>query len=325
MTSPDVRIARLAERQHGVFSRAQALGAGSSPRSIEGRLASARWQVVHRGVYRIAGAPLVFEGRALAAVLAVGHCALASHGTAAVLLKLESCIADESFHVSVADRRRIYVAGVKVHVPRTLRPQDRTQIGVIPITTAARTLLDISGSLAPVTLELVLDDAIRRGLINPKRLLSHLRARPNNGRCGVVRLTSLLEERVARPATGSGQETRFARLLRRAGLPDPMMQYEIRDQDGAFVARVDFAYPHVRLAIEIDGYAHHSGRQQFEHDRRRQNRIVQLGWTPLRFSPRSLAERPTEVVATITRALASGLVSSNHRYGGQASPKPSAR
>ncbi|WP_245177298.1 hypothetical protein [Geodermatophilus sp. DF01-2] len=84
---------------------------------------------------------------------------------------------------------------------------------------------------------------------------------------------------VAREADGlaeSPQETRLRLLMRREGLPAPVAQYRVFDQDG-FVARVDFAYPELRLAIEYDGLWH-GARSAFIGDRRRLNRLTAAGW-----------------------------------------------
>lgn len=119
---------------------------------------------------------------------------------------------------------------------------------------------------------------------------------------GVGVLADLLADRRG-PIVGSTLERRFLRLLRATRLPEPERQYHIR-RAGRVVARVDFAYPAQRIAIELDGYAFHSGRLSFEADRARQNRIVEAGWSPVRVTARQIADGPDEVIATVRRALA---------------------
>jgi very-short-patch-repair endonuclease len=65
-------------------------------------------------------------------------------------------------------------------------------------------------------------------------------------------------------------------VLVRAGLPSPVAQFRVFDEEG-FVARVDFAYPELRIAIEYDGLGH-GERRAFLSDRRRLNRLVAAGW-----------------------------------------------
>jgi hypothetical protein len=86
---------------------------------------------------------------------------------------------------------------------------------------------------------------------------------------------------------GSPQETRPRLLLGRAGLPALVAQFRVFDEEG-FVARVDFAYPDLRIAIEYDGLGH-SRREAFLRGRRRLNRLVAAGWTVLPRDPRGHA------------------------------------
>jgi very-short-patch-repair endonuclease len=92
-------------------------------------------------------------------------------------------------------------------------------------------------------------------------------------------------------------------LLRRAGVRDWRPNYPVW-QGGELVAVLDVALPSARLAIEIDGWAYHSDVDRFQQDRRRQNALVALGWTVLRFTWVDLTQRPGYVVAAIRRQVA---------------------
>lgn len=72
---------------------------------------------------------------------------------------------------------------------------------------------------------------------------------------------------------------------------------------GRLVARLDLAFPAARVAVEIDGLAYHSDAKRFQYDRTRQNLLVSLGWTVLRFTWRDLQDRPDYVVATIQQVV----------------------
>jgi very-short-patch-repair endonuclease len=89
-------------------------------------------------------------------------------------------------------------------------------------------------------------------------------------------------------------------LLLRAGLPAPTAQYRVFDDDG-FVARVDFAWPEQRLALEYDGQWH-AEPGQFVRDRRRLNRLVAAGWRVVIVTAADLY-RPELLVARIAAAL----------------------
>jgi very-short-patch-repair endonuclease len=99
----------------------------------------------------------------------------------------------------------------------------------------------------------------------------------------------------------SPQETRLRLLVHRSGLPVPTAQYRIR-VDGRFVARVDFAWPEHRLALEYDG-AWHGEPGQFRRDRQRLNRLTAANWRTLFVTAADLRD-PVALVARIARALA---------------------
>ncbi len=296
------RLARLSESQYGAFSRRQALQAGFTPDMIDGRLANRYWIRMYRGVYRLAGVPISNETLVMAAVLAAGRTACASHLTAGALLWKLDGLSAPGIELSVGDRRDLAIDGVVVHRPRTLFTTDRTKIGPIPVTTPSRTIIDVASLVDERTLEVALDDALRRRLIRRRSLANRIGATPPHGRKGIGSLRRLLSERSG-PVTESALETKFIQLVRDAGLPRPQLQYEVRGRDGSFVARVDFAYPEAKLAVEIDGYAFHEGRKQWDNDRARQNALVDLGWTVLRFTKTDLMDRKLQVAVSIEKAL----------------------
>jgi very-short-patch-repair endonuclease len=97
----------------------------------------------------------------------------------------------------------------------------------------------------------------------------------------VRRLAAVLTARPpGAPPTESDAETLFVQLVRRGGLPDPIRQYRLRLR-GRLV-RLDFAWPVLRIAVEIDGAATH-GPAELPADLRRQNRILLDGWFILRY------------------------------------------
>ena len=78
-------------------------------------------------------------------------------------------------------------------------------------------------------------------------------------------------------------ETRLKRLLRRHGFPAPVFQYVIHD-GRRFVARVDAAYPELRIALEYDSYEHHIGKLALVRDNDRRNQLTRLGWRTITFT-----------------------------------------
>src|SRR4051812_37744418 len=88
MSEIDAAIAALARTQYALFTGKQAQTIGVTPKTMRTRLASGRWERVHPGVFRVAGAPLSWKGRALAACL-TAELGLGSHLTAAHLYRHE--------------------------------------------------------------------------------------------------------------------------------------------------------------------------------------------------------------------------------------------
>lgn len=276
-------IERVAAQQHGAVSRAQILHLGLSASGIDSRVAAGRLRVVHPGVYVMPAAPSTWEQRLFTAWLASG--APASHEAAAVIWGLEGVDADEP-HLIVPHSRKLRLRGVVVHRARSLERRDAVRRRGIPVTTPVRTLVDLAGSLAPDALEYALDDALRRRLVAVPGIEQRLERLDRVHGSGTLR--ALVRERSGIRVSESALETRFRRRLRKAGLPAPIAQYEVRDERRRLLARVDFAYPAQRLAIEVDGYASHSGRRRWESDLARQNRLLLAGWRFLRFTNRDV-------------------------------------
>jgi very-short-patch-repair endonuclease len=299
---PEQVLRRVAEAQHGVFSRAQVLECGLTDQVISWRLRTRAWERVHPGVYRLCGAPRTWRQAVLAAVLAAGPRAAASHRTAGRLLSLEG-VRTSAVEVVTPLSTRPRLRGARLHRSRTLAASDVVCVDGIPQTKPARTLFDLASKLGPLDLEIALDDALRRQLVTVKRMLAYVEHRGRRGRRGAGTLHDFLLDRLPNPPAGSGWETRLRHLLRSAGLPAPLRQHVIRDRRGRFVARVDLAVPDHRVALEFDGYRHHTGRRAWERDARRQRRAEDLGWRFRRFTSGDVRERRAEVVASVRTAL----------------------
>lgn len=297
----DAAIARLAERQEGVVSRAQSARLGATRAMVASRVASGRWLRVHSGVYRLAGAPPSWRGSLIAACLAYGSGAAVSHRAAAALWRFPGF--EEPVVELTVPRERGRIPGIIVHRVAPIAKADRTAIGAIVVTTPARTLIDIASIASPNAVEEALDDALRRGLVTIPLLRRRIRDLAVKGRPGIARIRSLLAMREGTVAPMSVLETRVLRLLRRARLPAPVLQYEVRERR-RLVAVVDFAFPHARVAIEADGYRWHGSRARWARDLARRNALTALGWQVVHVTWDDLTTRPRETVATIRATLA---------------------
>lgn len=306
--SVDDRAAAVAAAQHGVITLGQVRAAGMTPAMAATRVRSGVWVRVHPGTYRVRGAPETWRQRVVAACLAGDGAA--SHDTALALL-LGWAREPLPVEITVPATRRPRLCGVVVHRARRLEEGDLARVDGIRVTRAHRTLLDVAGRYEPDELERLLDEVLRRGA-SPDRLRERLRDPAARTRKGAGTLRELVEHRCGdERVTESDLETGFLQLLRRFRVPRPVSQHEVR-HSGRLVARVDFAYPESRVALELDGYRWHAGRTRFDADRTRQNALEALGWTVLRFTWRDVHDRPEGTVAVVWAVLG-GRVPAAHR------------
>jgi hypothetical protein len=296
--SLDARIARIAAKQFGVFTLDQVLRLDGTRRQVEHRLATGRWERLYPGVFRIAGSPDTFRARVYAACLAAD--AVASHQTAAALWGLDGVTEDV---LELSADRRVRVGTLRVHEVRDLVPGDLGKVGVIPTTSPTRTIIDLAAVVDVVMLETALDDALRRGLLSIARLRNTHERLNRNGRPGSGKVRVLLEMRPNRAEVpDSPLEAKMRRLLASAGLPNPELHYRVSER-GRTIAIIDLAYPGPRIAIELDGYRYHHGRQRRQRDLARQNELINLGWRVLRFTNEDVERKAKDTVASVAVAL----------------------
>lgn len=297
-----LRVANLAATQYGAIGRSQALELGATKAAIKAALSSGRWEQKHRGVYIVRGAPQTWHQELMAVCLLGTKDIFASHRSAAVLLRLAGFEREGPIEISTTRNLRRFSETVVVH--KVLPPPacDVAEIRGIPATDPARTLIDLAGAVRAEVLEIALDDALNRRLVTIARLRWRIRTLGVKGRPGTALLKILIEDRRFTTQSESPLETRFLRLVRESGLPLPSKQLEIRDS-GRFVARVDFAYPEQRIAIEVDGYAHHSGRLDFENDRERRNWLETLGWRVINVTDRQMRYGQSDLIERLRKML----------------------
>jgi very-short-patch-repair endonuclease len=291
------RIAALASRQHGVVTRAQLLAAGLGPGAIDHRVRSGRLHVLHRGVYLVGHATPTWRTREIGAVLACGPTAVLSHRSAAAFWEVLAYPASSAdIDVTATKRGTESKPGIRVHRARTLGRRDYVIREGIPVTTPARTILDLAASCPAGEVERAVGEGIARGLLSEPRLRDQLDR--NRGRQGAGALRALIDLDGGPAASRSEAERRLLRLVRAAGLPIP----ESNALVGGF--EVDFIWRRHRLIVEVDGYRFHSSRPRFEHDCKRDASLAALGYTVLRVTWRQLTREPEAVVARLAAALA---------------------
>lgn len=292
----DWAIARLAARQHGVVSRTQLLALGINRGAIARRVRSGRLHPVHRGVYLTGHTAAPPRAREMGAVLACGDRAAVSHRSAAALWQLLPYPAKSAVDITVARSRAPQRPGIRVRRTSSLSRRDVRRLDGIPVTSPARTLLDLAAEVGAVELERAVAEALARSLVGRRELLNQL-AR-NRGRRGTAPLRTLLEANGGPARTRSEAERRFLALVRRADLPGAETNVKLGPYE------VDFLWREERLVVEVDGYAFHSDRPAFERDRLRDAELQARGFHVIRVTWRQLTGTPEAVLARIVRALA---------------------
>jgi hypothetical protein len=292
--SPDQRIAALAAAQHGVVGRGQLTALGLSDSAVGRRVAAGRLHRVHRGVYAVGHPVLGPNGHRLAAVLACGPAAVLSHASAAGLWGIRP---DNGSRVDVT-----VVGGscrrsrrLRVHRARALPAAERAVRDAIPVTSPARTVLDLAPTLSERALERMLDRVEVERLTDVRTILATVAA--NHGHHGSGPLRRTLAQHVpGTTLTRSRLEERVLALCRAHGLPRPLVNHPVLGLE------VDFVFPDGVL-VEADSWRYHHRPAAFARDRERDGMLVRAGYRVLRFSDEQIVGDPGAVARTIAAAL----------------------
>ena len=239
----------------------------------------------------------------MAACLAAGEGAVVSHRAAARLWGL-SDVGGNLVEITVPRPRSPRPKRTQLHRSTDLVPAHTTRRRRLPVTNPLRTMVDLGAVLRPNLVE----DALDRGLAAGRFSIAAIEWMRNElsrqGRHGSGVIGRILDERALGDQIPDGLlEPRMARLLRDAGLPPARFQFVVCAPDGRFLAEVDFAYPELLLAIEVDGYETHGTPRAMAKDFVRQNGLVPFRWHVLRFTWHQVVRQPHGVAAVIAQAL----------------------
>jgi len=303
MVRGDQRCEWIASGQHGVLSLEQARSCDLSDDAVLRRVSAQRWIRVWPGVYRMAGTPVSWVQQLMAATLWAGDGSAISHATAAALWGMDGFQERGPIELSLERSTRLRSDRLLIHRAQAWKSGERVRIRGIPVTGAARTLCDLATRVPAERLEEALECCLRRDWTSEKALLTRLTQNRGRGRNSTAALRRLLEVRNGslRP-TESLLETRLLNALREAGLPAAVRQFEVWD-GSHFVARLDFAYPNERVAIETDGATYHLRRERWERDHARRSKLTALGWRCLVVTWARLHREPAKVAGELRAAL----------------------
>jgi hypothetical protein len=298
-SSTDRAVADIGRRQHGLVTLAQVDDLEVTRRQRQWRVRTGRWESPYNGVFLIGGVPRSWKTSLLAACLAGD--AVASHRSAAALWDLPGARRDV---VEIITERweRAQHPGLRVHESLLLDEIDKDIVDGIPATTVERTIFDLCAKSSDLAIDMAIDRALSRNLTDHGRLLAAEARLATRGRDGAARFHRVMARRVEGAATPeSAPERQLAHALVHQGLPEPTVQYVVRDTDGRQVARCDLAYPQWHIVIEYDSVQEHTGRAALLRDSARRNAITALGFTPLIATVDDLENRATRLASVIRR------------------------
>jgi hypothetical protein len=297
MTNLPERCSRLAQIQHGVISRQQALACGLPGDTIDHLVESGRWQRLHPGVFMIFTGPTPRMAQLWAAVHKAGSGAALSHATAAEL----HVITDRPsslIHVTIpADRRVKPPRGIVIHrSARILQAVHSTDLP--PRTKITETVLDLTDLAASFDQAFaVACAACQRRLTTPKHLIQAMSQRSR------LRWRAELTEALAEIASGvhSLLEYRYVRLVEHPhDLPRATRQAEVSTDHRR--RYLDNLYEDYGLCVELDGQQAHPEDQRWA-DQHRINSLTREGLTVLRYGWADVNSAPCATAAEIAEVL----------------------
>ncbi|MBS1861791.1 MAG: hypothetical protein JSS68_08765 [Actinobacteria bacterium] len=248
---------------------------------------------IHRGVYVVGHRRLTWHGRCMAAVLASSP-SVAGHWSAAWLWGLLQS-RPGSLHVTCRGARRARRSFFTHQVD--LVPEDRAVRDGIPVTSLARTILDVATDSRPETVERFVRRADDAGDFDLRAMHDLLdRTTGHHGHAKVIAALDIYED--VAPFTRSGLERRFLELVREAGLPEPAMNFFV----GGF--EIDAWWEEAQFGVELDTYETHGSRLSFEGDRVRDDELLLAEIDATRVTGVRLDREPQAVMDSLRRHLA---------------------
>ena len=290
-------LRRWLRAHYGVIGYRQALALGASERLIRRKVARGEWELVFRGVYRDTAIPPTHYQALEAAIVASGHCAVASHRSAAWIWELIPEPPRQPELTVPRGKRDVRLAGVVIHTSTDLNVSKPSERHHIPVTNPLRTLVDLAGCVTPAELTEAVDKGVARRLVTPAGLEAELRRLARPGRLGIEALRRHLLERgfIGEPAP-SVLESKMRRIIVSLGLPLPAVEVRV-GQGGRY--RLDVAWAKIFLAVEVDGFTYHSSPESKRYDEERRGVLRRQGWHIEVFDWRQVCREPHKVAIQI--------------------------
>jgi hypothetical protein len=274
------------------FTRAQALTCGLTPRMLRG---PKFWRVIP-GVYAHVRVPKSARTLALAGLCLHPSSAFVSHQSAATLRRVPIPAADR-VHVSVADQEdRAQNHGVMAHVACAEVEVEKVQ--GIRVSSPLDMFIELASSLSLVDLVVAGDAMVGMRMFTADELRHFCAATKRRHSRRARRAAAYVRDGVDSP-----METRLRMLLVLAGLPEPVVNYMLKDAAGNVRRRLDLSYPHLKLIIEYDGRQHAEDLEQWHTDIERREEFDVDGWRIIVVTGRGVFREPHRTLNRVVAAL----------------------
>lgn len=288
----------------GVFTRAMALQANLTDRTIHSGLESGQWQRF-RGAYRLSGVPENHRLVLRAALLRAGPRALGTGPSALSIYGFDTKqgnshatrIGGSTAYLSVPVNRHVTLVDCVMLRDRR-REQNAEWHWGFPLVSRHRAVVDSLRVLPEDEALAVLFRCLQDRWCSSESLGAA--AARLAGHKGLRQLRMMATE--AASGAHAESERTLHQILRRAGIGGWQANRRIHDSHG-LIGIVDLEFAEARLVVEVDGRAHHTDRDRFQKDRTRQNRLVLAGWEVLRFTWEDLVDRPHDVASSVSTKL----------------------
>jgi hypothetical protein len=287
-------VAESARRQHGVVARGQLLDMGLDGDAVKRRVRAGRLHPIHRGVYAVGHTAITIRGRWMAAVLASGDGAVLSHRSATALWGIWGSGRGE-IHVTVPRKSR---SRRSIHRHFSLLPSDEVDVrDGIPVTSAARAVLDLAGEKGETAAEAALREVEYLGIYGAVSLPALLERYPHHPGAPIV--ARCLERFKDDPGgrLRSPLEELFLPFLDAHSISRPRLNVWIALDDDSF--QVDCLWPEAGLIVELDGWKSHGTRRAFRADRKRDRRLGAAGYRVIRVTEDQLTHEPEVLSADL--------------------------
>ncbi len=283
-------MADLAQGQHGVVATKQLRALGLTKDSIAGWESRGALHRLHRGVYAVGHTAITRRGRWMAAVLASGDGAVLSHRSATALFGAWGSGAGE-IHVTVPRKVRS-TRSIRRHF--SMLPEDEWEVvGGIPVTSAARAILDLAAEKGEAAAESALRELEYLGIYGKVSLPTLLARHPKHPGVSACReaLDHLRDDPGGR--IRSDLEERFIAFLDAKNIPRPRLNAWLSIGDDRY--QVDCLWPEARVIAELDDWKSHGTKRGFRKDRKRDRRLGVAGYRVVRITEDQIRTEPGEL------------------------------